>query len=174
MATLKNSAVKGTKAKSTFFRVVFPASLSVSPGTCKARMMTVTSGLRCLEFAEKSGHDLWWLKTFLASLSWKSTTCLMDWRVKATPAGRPLLYLRARLVQTISGREFGWLPTPVATDAKQFGMVARKTAENRIYNFQLNAVHKLLLRTNLSSALMNPFYSLVRMGFPRHWIAVTS
>ncbi len=70
-----------------------PASRSVLPGSAEARMMTVTSGLRCLELSRNSGPLGSLVKMLLGSSTWHSTRCYLTWKPSATPAGRLLFRL---------------------------------------------------------------------------------
>ena len=73
------------------------ASLTVLPGSEKARMMTATSGLNLLESLPSYIPGMSLLKTFLASCPPISTRCYLTWKLKATPARRSIYQLAASM-----------------------------------------------------------------------------
>jgi hypothetical protein len=77
----------------------FLASLSVSPGSGEARRMTVISGRKCCALLRKRDPLGCLARTFLESSRWNSTTCFLNWKESATPAGRLLF----RLVPSMPG-----------------------------------------------------------------------
>lgn len=64
-----------------------PVSRSVWPGSAEARMMTVTSGRKCLESSTSSGPLGLLEKMLLESSVWRSTRCFLTWKTKATKRG---------------------------------------------------------------------------------------
>lgn len=71
----------------------FPVSRSLVPGSEEARMMTVTSGRRCLELCRSSNQLGLLEKMLVGSSIWNSTIRLLTWRVKVTKSGRSLFQL---------------------------------------------------------------------------------
>ncbi len=112
-----------TQVKNGFQLPLFPAdspaSRSARPGSDAARMMTATSGRRCLESYALLHPDGSWQKTFLASClsspAWSSKLCLLIWNLRATRHFRWYVQLRARVPRT-SGNEYLLLPTPKAEE----------------------------------------------------------
>lgn len=105
-----------------------PASRSALPGSVGARMMTATSGRRCLESYERLHPDGSWQKTFLASCllteAWSSRLCYLTWSLRATKHSRWYVQLRARVPRTYdsecsSSAEPGMKPTPRASDGPE-------------------------------------------------------
>jgi len=92
-----------------------PASPSVPPENSEARKMTAGSGQRCLGLFAKSDPVGLLAKTLLESLRWRSTRCLLTWKVKATPAKR-LLYQLAVSTPRTKETGCGLLPTARAGD----------------------------------------------------------
>lgn len=91
------------------------ASLSVWPGSEKARAMTAISGQRCL-LASKNTDPVGLLEKMLLDTSlWASTVCYLTWKVKATPQGR-LLFQLAPSTPDIDGIESGLWRTPQASE----------------------------------------------------------
>ena len=88
------------------------ASLSVLPGSERAKMMTVTSGRRCCELYGNSGPLGSLVKMCLVSSIWHSTRCYLTWKTKATPLNR-LLFRLAASMPHIEGIESQLWPTPV-------------------------------------------------------------
>lgn len=77
----------------TLFPADSLASPFLSPGSAEARRTTVTSGRKCLELYKSSGPLGSLVRTLLASSAWRSTRCLLTWKVSATPARRSLYRL---------------------------------------------------------------------------------
>jgi len=99
----------------------FLASHSVVPGSERARKMTVSSGLRCVESYGKHNPNGCWQRMFLASLvkteAWSSSVCLLTWKMQATKRSR-LLFRLAALVLPTEGIGCGLLPTNQAMDGE--------------------------------------------------------
>ena len=87
------------------------ASHSVTPGSEKARMMTVTSGQKCIGSWLPSGPVGSLLKMLLGTSTWASTACFLTWKARATPAGRLLFQLAPSMPRT-DEIESGFWPTP--------------------------------------------------------------
>ena len=93
------------------------ASHIVTPGSEKARAMTVRSGRKCIESYAKYSPLGSLLRTLLASSHWNSTACFLTWKVEATPAKRLLFRLQESEPSTdehVSGSLPTILPTPTA------------------------------------------------------------
>lgn len=110
----------------TLFQEGSPASRSVLPGSDEARMMTVTSGRKCLELYKNSGPLGSLVRMLLASSTWRSTRCYLTWKTSATPARRLLFRLVPQTPRT-DGTEFAswgteenraiyFIPTPRAVN----------------------------------------------------------
>ena len=95
----------------TLFPEGFPVSLSLLPGSAKAKEMTVTSGLRCSELLENSNPLGSLVKMCLESSIWHSTRCFLTWQTKATPLNRLLFRLAVSMPHT-NGNECVFWPTP--------------------------------------------------------------
>lgn len=83
------------------------------------KMMTATSGRRCLErFGKFSRHGLW-ARTFAASLigtgAWYSTKCRLTWKLSATKCNR-LYFQLVPSTLPIGEIGFGLLRTPAAQE----------------------------------------------------------
>ncbi len=92
------------------------ASLSVSPGSDKAQMMTVTSGLKCLGLSERLDPIGLLQRTLLASSIWASTIVYLTWRTRALKSRRFLYQLVPSTPRT-DGIESSLLPTITQFDA---------------------------------------------------------
>lgn len=99
------------------------ASLSAWPGSREAQQMTVTSGQRLLGYSRLCGRVGSALRTYLASSTWHSTTCLLTWHHKVTKQGRSYFQLRASVPRT-SEPESGHWPTPRSRDSHAEGVDA--------------------------------------------------
>lgn len=104
------------------------ASRSVQPGSEEARMMTVTSGRKCLELSKNSGPLGLLEKTLLESSIWSSTRRYLTWKVKATKQGHFLFQLAVSTPRTDGTDAPSW-PTPKATDYNGSGPRGSKSAE---------------------------------------------
>ena len=96
----------------TLFQEDSLANLSALPGNEMARMMTVTSGLRCSELYEKSSLLGSLVRMCLESSIWHSTKCFLTWKVKAMKHKRLLFRLVASMPRTEGTESLLW-PTPV-------------------------------------------------------------
>ena len=107
--------------------------------------------------ADRTG---WWLRTFLASEAGARTGCSLNWRLRATPAGRSWWVLSIPARRTaVPG--CGWwrkplLPTPVARDWKH-GSVHQ---QRRRRACQLSDV---------VGGRLHPDFAEWMMGFPPGW-----
>ena len=116
-----------------------PVSHSVWPGSAEARMMTVTSGQKCLELSMSSGPLGLLEKTLLESSIWRSTRCYLTWKTKDTKQGRLLFRLAASTPST-GGTDAPLWPTPKATDYKGSGPRGSKSAEHDLRKGNLKGV----------------------------------
>lgn len=94
------------------------ASLSVSPGSEKARTMTVTSGRRWFALLKNSGPVGLLAKMLLESSIWRSTRCCLTWKIRGTPHGRLLFQLAPSTPRT-GATGYALLPTLTAADSAQ-------------------------------------------------------
>ena len=96
----------------TLFPEDSPVNRSLLPGGDRARMMTVSSGLRCSALYENSGPLGSLVRMCLVSSIWHSTKCYLTWREKVTPRNRLLFRLVASMPHT-GETECALWPTPV-------------------------------------------------------------
>lgn len=93
----------------------FPANHSPLPGSEKAKTMTVTSGMKCLELFQQLNRPMLLAKMLLASSAWHSTRCYLTWKIKATPQKRLLFQLAVKTPGTgVIG--YGLLLTPTTVE----------------------------------------------------------
>jgi len=94
---------------------LFPGDSPVSPSPKrereKARMMTVISGLRCLESYANSGPLGCLARMCLGSSIWHSTRCTLTWKPKVTKSNRSLFQLAVSMPRTDEKESLLW-PTP--------------------------------------------------------------
>lgn len=102
---------KQDSVRSQSSRAVSRASHSVLPGSEQAKMMTVTSGRKCLELYENSGPLGLLVKTCLESSMWHSTRCLLTWKKQDTKSSASLFRLAASTPRT-NGSDVPLWPTP--------------------------------------------------------------
>jgi len=122
----------------TLFAEDSRASLSVMPGSERARTMTVTSGLNISGLYKRSDPVGLLAKMLLASSAWASTKCFLTWKVRTTPAKRLLFQLvpsTPRIEEIESGSSEGkemW-PTPRVSDTEG-GIVKNVELHNGSYS----------------------------------------
>ena len=116
--TSENSMEPDTEERG-FSPEAFLASHSVAPGSERARKMTVSSGLRCVESYGKHNPNGCWQRMFLASLvkteAWFSSVCLLTWKMQATKRSR-LLFRLAALALPIEEIGSGLLHIPAGQE----------------------------------------------------------
>ena len=76
------------------------ANPSPSRESKKAQKMTATSGRTSLELLHTKDRLGAFSKTFMVTLPWVSTRCLLTWKPKATPQGRLLFQLAVSTLPT--------------------------------------------------------------------------
>lgn len=87
---------------------------SVLPGSYEAQRMTVISGLKWCDALRQSGRLGSLARMCLGLSTWHSNKCVLIWKASAMKSGR-LLFPLAPSMPSISGNEFGLLPTPVSS-----------------------------------------------------------
>ena len=144
------------QTKLTFSQEDSHANPTQWQGNEKAKTMTVTSGLKCLEQLEKLPRVTSWERMFLALLigtgDWYSKRCVLTWRLKATRS-RPWLYLRRRSMPRTEGIEFGLLqsellPTPTAMDS------TNATAEMKSTQVKEGSMHSVTLSRAMTMGML--------------------
>ncbi len=120
------------ETKLTLFPAGSHASRSALPGSEKAKTMTVTSGLKCLEWSERLNRPTLLAKMLLGSSNWHSTRCYLTWRIKATPQKR-LLYQLAVKTPGIDAIGYGLLLTPTTVELCEHPAMMRARAKRKGY-----------------------------------------
>src|SRR3990167_749042 len=120
------------------------ASLTVLPGSDKARRMTVHSGMKCIASSPRYGRDGLLSRMFLGSSIWCSTMCFLAWKIRFTPAKRSLYQLAVSVPRT-GEIEFGLLPT---MRSKLTGDLLINRAKDKFNNLE-----SVLSRTLLSTLI---------------------
>ena len=133
------------------------ASRSALLGSEEARMMTVTSGLRCFEQFGSPGPLGSLERMFLASSTWGSPMRHLTWRVKVTKSGLSLFQL-VPSGHTTEGTESGLLPTLTARDYRHPGNVERQRKR------RAHPTLPVFLGVKLTPAFCEAF-----MGYPEGW-----
>jgi hypothetical protein len=121
MTTLQKQTSLFTEEQLTYSQVDFRANLIPLQEKGKAKRMSATYGLKCLEQFEKFNRATLWGKMLLGLLvgmeGWYSTRCKLTWKMKGTKYGRLYFQLQA---STLPIKEKGCgllLKTPSAMDA---------------------------------------------------------
>lgn len=119
MRTSKHSTGQNTETQLTLFPAATHASQALSLEIERAKTMIATSGLKCFDALKRLGRVGFSTKMlpelFLTEFSTKR---LSIWKVKATPAGRPLLYLQVLSERLTNGTDVSLLPTVSANEMK--------------------------------------------------------
>lgn len=155
----------------TLFAADSLASLTVTPGSEKARQMTATSGLNIYELLKNSGRDLSLAKTFLASLLPCSTRFFLTWKISVTPAKR-LLFQLSPLELSTDETEFLLWPTPAAAGWGNEGsrnMLARLVQSGAIAEEEKRRMSIGIQEKSKHSNHINPEFWEWLMGFPMGW-----
>jgi len=149
----------------TLFAGDSPASRSVLPGSEKARKMTVTSGLKCLELYKKSGPVGLLAKMLLASSIWGSRIVYLTWKEKVTPS-KHLLFQLAPSKPRTEETGCGLLPTVRAgktTDETEESWTLRQEA-GKVSTPPLALAINLLLPTPMVSDIEGAPVKNVEIG----------
>lgn len=110
---------------STSSPLVTPANPLAMPESGGERMTPGTSGLgfeNCLPLSVRTSRAGACLRTLLGTSHLGSTVCSLTWRMKATPAGRPLFRLQAS-VRSTGGIGSGLWPTATVVTRPNEGSV---------------------------------------------------
>lgn len=172
--TLKTSSIP---LQPTLSPEVFPANLSVLPGSAAARRTTAISGRRCFESYGYLLPDGSLLKMLAASLlgagEWYSTECVLIWKAQITKSGRLYFRLRAS-VPTTGASGYGLLPIATTKDSSGGAVLAyqtpkgweRRSKSGKKHGAQLHDVIKTLgmLPTLVASDARGPSYNRKRKG----------
>lgn len=135
-----------------------------------ARKIHVSSGQRCYALLLRQGHVACLTKMFQEAFltgSWIRRSAI--WKVRATAAGRPLLYLQVPSEPFTSEKGYGLLPTPMFKDGKGYYVSTREAALKRVGR-NIHWMHKAMLFYNLKKGWANPRFSEYLMGYPPQWI----
>lgn len=164
--------------QSTLFLEDFLASLSVWPGSEKARKITATYGRKCSELYRKQGPLGLLVKMLLESLTWHSKVCFLTWKVSGMKPNVLLFQLVPWMPRT-DEIEFGLLPTPVATLAHSgFSIGTAKKVRQKIFKRKSGARigsslkwHPILIKDyeNGKGTYPSPVWLEYLMGYPKNW-----
>ena len=119
---MSENAEATTSPQLTLFAEDSLASLTVSPGSKRARQMTVTSGRNIAALLDSSDPVGLLVKTCLESETLCSTRCYLTWKVWTTPLGR-LLFRLAPSTPRTEGSGSGLWPTPNTKDGTIGGTI---------------------------------------------------
>ena len=178
----------------TCSQVDFLANLSVSPGSEKARQMTVRSGRKCCELLGKPSPLGSLVRMLLESSRWNSTISFLTWKASATPRGRLLFRLVPSMPDT-DATEFGLWPTPTSDEANNvtrksgdFQSLTRKVQESvKMWPTPTANEDACVKSTGKMQAMLgnhpdlgkdktqgslNPQFVEWLMGYPKDWTAV--
>lgn len=100
----------------TFFSEEHHVSLTVLPGSARAKQMTVTSGQKWLELYARRSPVPSFLKTLLTQSKWYSPLCYLTWKAQIIPRCRLWLFQLVPSEPHTAETGYSWWPTPTASD----------------------------------------------------------
>jgi hypothetical protein len=100
----------------TFFSEAHHVSLTVLPGSERAKQMTVTSGQKWLELYARRSPVPSFLRTLLTQSTWYSPLCYLTWKARAIPRCRQWLFQLVPSEPHTDATGYSWWPTPTASD----------------------------------------------------------
>lgn len=144
-----------------------PVSHSVWPGSAEARMMTVTSGQKCLELSMSSGPLGSLEKMLLTSSIWHSTRCYLTWKISATKQGRLYFRLVPSTPRT-GGTDARLWPTPTTGAVLCSGTGNYKQLKNLEESGAITPEERRSMVAG-NGGQLNPAWVEALMGFPSGW-----
>ena len=153
--------------ESLFSQEDFPASRSVMPGSEEARMMTVTSGKKCLGLSKKQTRLGLLEKMLLESSIWDCKKRLLIWKPLIMKSGY-LIYQLYPSMPSIRENGFGLLPTPTASD-KTYGRKPSTKRKNNEPKTSLRDVLSEKFSKNGKGGSPHPTFVEAMMGYPIGW-----
>lgn len=151
-----------------------PVSHTAQPESERVKMMTATSGRKCLEQFERFNQVGSWAKTFAGLLigmeGWYSTRCNLTWKLKATRCSRFYFQLQASDV-IIDENGYGLLPTISASGD------GRKVKEDWVWrNGYYKKGNGKKVQSDIRHVLsrhglkLRPPFAAHFMGYPEDWL----
>ena len=144
------------------------ANHSPLPGSAKAKMMTVTSGLNISGLYKKSGPVGLFAKTLLESSVWESKLSCPIWKVLVTQSNVLILRLTQSAYQQWNGTS-GLLPRPTVSDAKGSPAKRYRTSQHCRGNFR-----EVIRETLADGQYPLPEFVEWVKGFPEGWTELDS
>lgn len=166
METSKNSTVQSTGEQLTFLLEGFHVSRSQMRVSKMARVMSVTSGRRCLESSEKLDRPSLLARTLLVSSAWHSKIAFLKWRISGT-IRKHLLFQLVPSEQFTGGIACGFWPTPTASDYKGASSGTKKIQNGEISMLRYFLHHHFSKEKRTSYP--NPKLLEAMMGYPIGW-----
>jgi len=146
-------------------------SLGASPASHTAplennleRMMTETSGRKCVESYKRQSPVGCLVRTLLMSPIWCSMKSRLTWKHSVTRSGNHSSFRLVVSMRTTNGTEFGFVPTPTRVDYK--GAVKKRFRGSPHYRSNLP---EFLRVTEADNAYPNPKCYEAFMGYPEGW-----
>ena len=156
--------LRGGGKESIYLQGVFLVSHSVLPGSEEARMMTVTSGKKCLGLSKKQTQLGLLEKMLLESSIWDCKKRLLIWKPLVMKSGY-LIYQLYPSMPSIRESEFGLLPTPTASD-KTYGRKPTTKRKNNVQKTSLRDVLSEKFSKNGKGGSPHPTFVEAMMGYP--------
>ena len=157
----------GGGKESIYLQGVFLVSHSVLPGSEEARMMTVTSGKKCLGLSKKQTQLGLLEKMLLESSIWDCKKRLLIWKPLIMKSGY-LIYQLYPSMPSIKENGFGLLPTPTASD-KTYGRKPSTKRKNNEPKTSLRDVLSEKFSKNGKGGSPHPTFVEAMMGYPIGW-----
>jgi len=137
-------------------------------GTEKAKRITDTSGLKCLELLKRSTQFSLWQKTFtdclLSTMVIQSKESVPTWKLLVTKSRSFLIVRLMPLIYQRWNGTYGLLPRPLASDRKGAKKTRTRTTEN------LGYFREVIREKSTDGIYPNPEFVIWLKGFPEGWL----
>lgn len=166
-----NLTEQNTETQLTLFQEDFLAKIFLSP--VKAKELLGKShhyGTNTIEVLRKYYLDMHSLKTHLNSQKKDLKKSYMTFP-KSGMMQNGKLFSLPNLGNTITGKGFTFLPTPMFKDGEGYYISSKEASLKRI-NKQIHWIHHGILFYNLNKGIANPVFSEFLMGLPKNWTLV--
>src|SRR5690606_29834719 len=162
--------MESTAEQLTLFSQETLASLTVVPGSEKARKMTAFSGQKLTGSLMKLNLAGLCAKMLLETSHWGSMECYLTWKIAHTPQRR-LYFLLSRSEPNTRDTGFLFWPTPVAS--QDYKPIRPLTPSERNGTHGKSIVGAIGDRyPELIGAYLDPQFQETLMGFPIGWTDV--
>ena len=159
---------ENTEVQLTFFPVVFPVKIFLSPEEVKELTeQEVDYGRNTVELFRSLYLDMSSLKTHLRSRRKASKKSFMTF-TKSGMMQNGKVFSLPNLGNVTKEKDFTSLPTPMYKDGEGYYITSNEASLKRIHK-QIHWIHSAVLFYDLPKCLANPRFSEWMMGLPKDW-----